>query len=149
MDQLKQEDILRRIWKQDYTVWKPEPAEIRDRLGWLYIAEEMASLTRQMEAVAFGLQAAGYQQVVLLGMGGSSLAPELFARTFGSAAGFPKLGVLDTTDPAAIQALESQLDYAKTLFILSSKSGGTEETFSLFKYFYGKSAENPGGRECR
>ncbi len=138
LEQLAREDILRRIWKQDHTVWKTDPTQISDRLGWLYIAEEMAGRTRQMEAVAFGVQAAGYQQVVLLGMGGSSLAPELFANTFGSAAGFPQLSVLDTTDPAGILALDSQLDYAKTLFIVSSKSGGTEETLSLFKYFYGQ-----------
>jgi transaldolase/glucose-6-phosphate isomerase len=134
--QLAREDILQRIWEQDYTVWKPDPKEIRERLGWLYIAKEMENRTHEMEAVAVGVRSAGYRRVILLGMGGSSLAPELFARTFGSADGNPELSVLDTTDPGAVLELESQLDYAQTLFVVSTKSGSTVETLSLFRYFY-------------
>ncbi|MGW8250515.1 MAG: bifunctional transaldolase/phosoglucose isomerase, partial [Anaerolineales bacterium] len=141
LNRLAAQDILSRIWKQDYTVWKPDPNEITNRLGWLYIANEMENRARQMEAVAFGVRSAGYRHIVLLGMGGSSLAPELFARTFGSTEGYPELSVLDTTDPGAVLELESGIDYAKTAFIVSSKSGGTVETLSLFKYFYQKSVD--------
>lgn len=147
LEQLAREDILQRIWNQDHTIWKPNPTEISNRLGWLYIAEEMKTRTRQMEALALELQTAGYQRAVLLGMGGSSLAPELFARTFGRPEGFLELSILDTTDPDAISAQESQLDYAHTLFLVSSKSGGTEETLSLSKYFYQRTVDALGGAD--
>jgi hypothetical protein len=80
----------------------------------------------------------GFQHVVLLGMGGSSLAPEVIHATFGAAAGFPTLHVLDTTDPASIIALESSVDLGRTLFLVASKSGGTIETLSHFGYFHAK-----------
>jgi transaldolase/glucose-6-phosphate isomerase len=148
LDRMDQENIIARIWKQDHTVWKPDPKEIINRLGWLHIAEDMEIHMRQMEALAYAALQAGYQQVVLLGMGGSSLAPELFARTFGSAAGYPTLRVMDSTDPQAVNALESELDYAQTLFIVSTKSGGTEETLSFFKYFYYRAIAEVGRREA-
>ncbi len=148
LDRLATEQIIPRIWRQDYTVWKPEPKEISNRLGWLHIAEDMEMHLGQLEALAFAVQQAGYREVLLLGMGGSSLAPELFARTFGSAPGYPRLRVLDSTDPEAVLALDSQLDYGRTLFIVSTKSGGTEETLSFFKYFHRRAVAEVGARQA-
>ena len=148
LDRLTQEQIIPRIWKQDYTVWKPEPKEISNRLGWLHIGEEMEMHLGQLEALAFAVQQAGYREVVLLGMGGSSLAPELFSLTFGNAPGYPRLRVLDSTDAGAVLELDHQLDYAHTLFIVSTKSGGTEETLSFFKYFHHRTVAAVGARQA-
>lgn len=136
LETLRNERIIERIWRQDYTVWKPEPAEVSNRLGWLYIWEEMENRVGQLEALAYAARQNGLRQGVLLGMGGSSLAPELFARTFGSKEGYPELVVLDSTDPGAVLALEKTIEYTHTLFIVSTKSGGTEETLSFLKYFH-------------
>ena len=91
-----------------------------------------------LRAFAAEVKEAGFRRAVLLGMGGSSLAPEVFQRTFGPAPGHPDLVVLDTTDPAAILAVERDLDLARTLFIVSSKSGTTTETSALCRYFFDK-----------
>ncbi len=144
LDQLVVENILERIWKQDHTVWKPDPKEIRNRLGWLYVAEDMETHLAQIEALVYAVRQAGYRRGVLLGMGGSSLAPELFARTFGSQPGHLELEVLDSTDPGAVMSQDAKNDYAHTLFIVSTKSGGTEETLSFFKYFYQQTMRSLG-----
>ena len=96
---------------------------------------------RRAEFEEFGreVRARGFQQAVLLGMGGSSLAPEVLQSTFGAAPGYPPVTVLDTTDPASILAVERTLDLPRTLFIVSSKSGTTIETIALFRYFAEKS----------
>jgi transaldolase / glucose-6-phosphate isomerase len=134
--QLTENDVLGRLWQHDYTLWADEPDEITNRLGWLASPQSMASEVAGWKELAGDVRAAGYNQVVLVGMGGSSLAPELFARTFGPAAGYPGLIVLDSTDPQAVTNVRRQLDPERTLFIVSSKSGGTVETLSFFKYFY-------------
>ena len=136
LKRLEDEHIIERIWKQDHTVWKPQPNEISNRLGWLFVAEEMGDRLRQLEALVFAARQNGLRHAVLLGMGGSSLAPELFSKSFGKKAGFFTLDVLDSTDPQAILALDSTINYAQTLFFVSTKSGGTVETFSFLKYFY-------------
>ena len=136
LKRLEDEHIIERIWKQDHTVWKPQPSEISNRLGWLFVAEEMGDRLRQLEALVFAARQNGLRHAVLLGMGGSSLAPELFSKSFDKKAGFLTLDVLDSTDPQAVLALDSSIDYAHTLFIVSTKSGGTVETFSFLKYFY-------------
>jgi transaldolase/glucose-6-phosphate isomerase len=135
---MAQADVPRRIWSKDYTVWKPEPTEISNRLGWLHVAEQMTEAAGDL--VEFGRRVAGegYRDVVLMGMGGSSLAPEVIHATFGAAPGFPPLHVLDTTDPASILALERSLDPERTLFIAASKSGGTVETVCQCAYFFDK-----------
>lgn len=132
--------IAARIWAGDYTVWKDEPTEITNRLGWLRIADEMLGEVERLEALADSVRADGYTHALLLGMGGSSLAPEVFSKTFGPAAGYLTLAVLDSTDPGAVLAYADRLDPAKTLYIVSSKSGGTVETHSFFKYFYNQTA---------
>jgi transaldolase/glucose-6-phosphate isomerase len=136
MQDLSAANIPARIWQHDHTVWRPVADEIRNRLGWLHVVDQMFTHLSQIEALSYAVQAAGYTQAVLLGMGGSSLAPELFARTFPVPEGCLHLQVLDSTDPSAVLTLERSLDLSKTLFIVSTKSGTTEETLSFFRYFY-------------
>jgi len=136
--------IIGRIWAHDYTVWKPDPVEISNRLGWLDIAERMQEAIPTLISLAKKLHWEGYQKAVLLGMGGSSLAPEVFYKTFGKREGFLDLEILDSTDPGAILDLERSLDLAHTLFIVSTKSGTTTETLSFFKYFYNRVIEKLG-----
>lgn len=138
------EKIISRIWAHDHTVWKPEPDEIANRLGWLDIAERMQDAIPTLRELAEKLYWEGYRQAVLLGMGGSSLAPEVFYKTFGKREGFLDLEILDSTDPGAILELEGHLDLAHTLFIVSTKSGTTTETLSFFKYFYNLIIEKQG-----
>ncbi|MGI0090559.1 MAG: transaldolase [Nitrososphaerales archaeon] len=142
LNQISSEFIVRRIWNQDHTVWKSDPSEISNRLGWLRAPEAMEENAHRIEDLVDGVRASGYTQALLLGMGGSSLAPEVFTRTFGTSEGFLGLSVLDSTDPATIESHLKGLDLAKTLFIVSTKSGKTIETLSLFKFFYNKELEH-------
>jgi transaldolase/glucose-6-phosphate isomerase len=132
--------IIRRIWAADHTVWQPKPTEITNRLGWLDIADNMADKTARLAAFTRGLVADGFRHVLLLGMGGSSLAPELFQKTLGrgAPAGYLNLVVLDTTDADAVRAAEAAVDLPHTIVIVATKSGGTVETLSGFKQFYNR-----------
>lgn len=141
---LRENDILARIWSHDHTVWKPEPTEIANRLGWLHSPEVMSKAIPEINAFVDEIRAEGFTHALLLGMGGSSLAPEVFRFTFGVQTGYLDLAVLDSTDPGAVLAHANRLDPAKTLFIVSTKSGGTVETFSFFKYFYNWTSEKIG-----
>ena len=135
------ERMASRIWQKDPTVWKQNPAEqneITDRLGWLTVIDQMSEDLPRLNELRDDVKAAGFTHVVLFGMGGSSLAPEVFQESFGNAAGQPKLLVLDSTDPSTLLHIERQVDLPKTLFVVSSKSGGTIETLSHFKYFHEK-----------
>ena len=135
LDEIDRDETVSRIWRRDHTVWKPAPAEIIDRLGWLSIADAMREQVPDLQAFAEEIRKAGTRHVVLLGMGGSSLGPEVLRQVFGSAAGFPELLVLDSTIPARVQQVTSQIDPARTLFLVSSKSGGTVEPLALYKHF--------------
>ncbi len=141
----------RRIWDRDPSVWKSEPAHqkiIKNALGWLSIAQEMQEQKTSILSFVQDAKRAGLQHAVLLGMGGSSLCPEVCRETFGTAPGYLDLHVLDSTVPANIARIEKAVDPAKTLFIVSSKSGGTVEPLSFFAYFYERvksvKPENPG-----
>ena len=134
--ELEDRDIVGRIWAHDHTVWKPEPTEITNRLGWLDIAELMIEQIDCLEALAEDVRDGGYTHALLLGMGGSSLAPEVFRKTFGVPQGYLDLAVLDMTDPAALLYHAERLDPAHTLLIVATKSGGTAETLSFFKFYY-------------
>ena len=132
-----EERVARRVWEKDESLWGgPGVPEIGDRLGWLTISDSM--LERADELVEFARAAAadGLTDAVLLGMGGSSLAPEVLWRTFGAPPEALALHVLDSTDPAAIRAVEDAIDLDRTLFVVSTKSGGTIETLSLFEHFH-------------
>ena len=148
LKQLAEQGVIRRIWTHDHTVWKPEPTEIANRLGWLRVAEASKASIDRLTRLADELRAAGYNRALLLGMGGSSLAPEVFARTFGPAEGYLDVSVIDSTDPEFILSWAEELDYSKTLFIVSTKSGGTVETLSFFKYFYNRTVEAIGADEA-
>ena len=138
------ERILERIWAHDHTVWRPDPTEITNRLGWLQIADVMRESVDRLKTLADDVRAAGYTEALLLGMGGSSLAPEMFRKTLGVAKGYPDLSVLDSTDPGAVLFHAERLDPKKTLFIVATKSGGTVETLSLLKFFYNWMASHVG-----
>ncbi len=142
--------LSRRLWAKDHTVWFPEPQpELTDRLGWLTLPEVMHDQLDELRDFAAEIAAEGTRHVVLLGMGGSSLAPEVYQRTFGARPGFPELIVLDSTHPAAVRAVEEAVDPAGTLFLVSSKSGTTIEPLSFFRYFWqrvSEVAEAPGRR---
>ncbi len=145
LDEMVADRIVARIWANDHTVWKPDPAEISNRLGWLHIAEAMRAQRERLQDLAESIRQDGYTEVLLLGMGGSSLAPEVFSSVFGGqVSNTPKLSVLDSTVPGAVLAHAKRLDPARTLFIVSTKSGGTVETLSFFKYFYNRTAEALG-----
>ncbi|HEV2058517.1 MAG TPA: bifunctional transaldolase/phosoglucose isomerase [Solirubrobacteraceae bacterium] len=130
--------VARRIWAKDDTLWGPAgQAEIADRLGWLTAHETYEDQIDDLEAFAVAVAEDGYTDVVLLGMGGSSLAPEVLRRSYGSPQHDRlRLHVLDSTDPAAVLAQERAVDLEHTLFLVSTKSGGTIETLSLFEYFW-------------
>jgi len=142
--------IVARLWAREHTLWKQDPTEIANRLGWLTVAEQMREKVGPLQSFAQGIRAAGFRDVVLLGMGGSSLGPEVFRCTFGSARGFPRLWVLDSTVPGLVRQVTKAINPAKTLFILASKSGGTIEVMSLYAHFSGlvaKAKKNTGGAQ--
>ena len=135
--QAAEEDIARRIWRKDDTLWGPAgQPEVANRLGWLTVAEQMREELDDLQAFAAGVRDEGVKDVVLLGMGGSSLAPEVIRRSFGEQAGWPSLHVLDSTDAGAVRSVETAIDLDHALFLVSTKSGGTIETLSLFKHFW-------------
>ena len=136
MADLIKEDVIHRIWAHDYTVWKPEPTEITNRLGWLDSPRVMTEAVDEINAFVDDIRGEGFTHGLLLGMGGSSLAPEVFRKIFGVDNGYLDVSVLDSTDPASVLEKQRDLDPAKTLYIVSTKSGGTIETISFMKYFY-------------
>ncbi len=144
----KEQGFSRRLWSKDPTLWFPgiQP-EITDRLGWLSLPEMMQGRLEELVSFAEQVKDEGMRHVVLLGMGGSSLAPDVFQKTFGNDDGYPQLIVLDSTHPSAVISVEEKLDLKRTLFLVSSKSGTTLETLSLFRYFWNKvsqAVEQPG-----
>lgn len=141
---LEKDRILSRIWQKDFTVWHPSPDEITNRLDWLDSPREMNEEIERITNFVERVRQEGYQRVLLLGMGGSSLAPEVFRKTFGVKAGYLDLAVLDSTDPGAVGLYADSIDLANTLFIVATKSGSTVETLSFFKFFYNLSMEKFG-----
>jgi transaldolase/glucose-6-phosphate isomerase len=138
---LAEADAVHRIWAHDATLWGQDALaerNITNRLGWLTVVETMQERVESLRAFADEVRAAGFRRAVLLGMGGSSLAPDVLRQTFGAARGYLDLDVLDTTDPATLAHLERSLDLDRTLFIVASKSGTTLETLSHLAYFWAK-----------
>lgn len=131
--------LVERIWACDHRVWSESADEISNRLGWLDVAERMRPEAGALTLFARQLQREGFTHALLLGMGGSSLAPEVFSRLLAASGGL-QLGVLDSTDSEYIRQRAAEFDPARTLYIVSTKSGGTVETLSLFKYFYNQVA---------
>jgi len=136
LSEMEKDRVMDRIWSNDHTLWKPAPDEISNRLGWLQIAREIKPELERLYTLAEELRSGGYSRAVLLGMGGSSLAPQVFQKTFGVKNGYLDLDILDSTDPGAVRQITDKFDISKIIFIVSTKSGGTVETLSFFKYFY-------------
>ncbi len=125
------------LWSKDHRLWSEQPQpEIVDRLGWLTLPETMQEVLDDYVALAEQVRRDGIERVVLLGMGGSSLAPEVYQRTFGNRSGYPELITLDSTHPGAVRAIHDLIDPATTLFVVASKSGDTIEPLSFFRYFW-------------
>jgi glucose-6-phosphate isomerase/transaldolase/glucose-6-phosphate isomerase len=137
LSQMSQIRLVPRLWAKDHTLWRPEPREIGNRLGWLTIADQMQRQILPLQEFARSIRDSGFRHVVLLGMGGSSLGPEVLRCTFGSAPGYPLCWVLDSTVPGAIRQVTRAIHPARTLFIVASKSGGTIEVLSMFAHFWG------------
>jgi transaldolase/glucose-6-phosphate isomerase len=142
VERAAREDVARRIWRKDDTLWGPAgQPEVANRLGWLTVSEQMREGLADLQAFADEVRDEGITDVVLLGMGGSSLAPEVIRRSFGEQAGRPRLHVLDSTDAGTIRSIEGMSDLDHTLFLVSTKSGGTIETLSLFKHFWSRRSD--------
>jgi glucose-6-phosphate isomerase len=136
---LDQQKFIQRLWSRDPGLWKTEPDHqriITNSMGWLDSPAQMLDQVPELIEFTNEVRAQGFQHVVVLGMGGSSLCPEVCRLTFGSAEGFLELHVLDSTVPASVAGVAEEIDIPKTLFLVSSKSGGTIEPLSFYKYFY-------------
>jgi transaldolase/glucose-6-phosphate isomerase len=141
---LAKDKVISRIWKKDYTVWREDPTEIKNRLGWLTSPLSMEKELPGIKAYARNVRMKRFNHALLLGMGGSSLAPFVLSDVYETRPGHLDLDILDLTDPAVVLGWEKKLDPAKTLFIVSSKSGSTVETASFFKYFWNRTDERLG-----
>ncbi|MFC2134312.1 hypothetical protein ACFLTH_06800, partial [Bacteroidota bacterium] len=133
---IEDKNIIQRIWDKDYTVWSDNPKEISNRLGWLYSNRTTLGALNEINDFVHSVRVDNFTNVLLLGMGGSSLAPEVFRSIFGIKEGSLDLAILDSTDPGAVLEYSEKFDPAKTLYMVSTKSGGTVETLSFMKYFY-------------
>ena len=139
LGRLEAEHFARRLWERDATLWKQDPGHqkiIRNALGWLTVADSMLKQLDVLDGFPQEMKSAGFTDQVLLGMGGSSLCPDVCRATFGTRPGFLQLHVLDSTVPGSVAAVEASIDLDHTLFVVSSKSGETTETMSFFQYFY-------------
>jgi transaldolase/glucose-6-phosphate isomerase len=142
IDDWRSADKVRRLWQHDASLWTGD--DEANWLGWLDItAEQIANLDPLRAAVA-DAKKENFTDILLLGMGGSSLCPDVLRETFGKIAGFPELHVLDSTDPAQVKAFENKVDLAKTLFIVSSKSGTTLEPNIFKQYFFERAQQTVG-----
>ncbi|HEX8706953.1 MAG TPA: bifunctional transaldolase/phosoglucose isomerase, partial [Pyrinomonadaceae bacterium] len=138
-------DVIRRIWHKDAALWKEDEADrklIDNSLGWLTVAGTMSGVADDLLAFAESVRGAeGFKHVMLCGMGGSSLCPEVLRQTFGRQEGYPELLVLDSTDPDVIAGYTGRIDLRHCLFIISSKSGTTTEPLVFYKYWYARAGE--------
>ncbi len=147
LNTMRQSGFVKQFWSKNPNLWHKDPVHhkiIEGAMGWLHISEQEVHQVSRIKSFVQTVQAEGFLHVVLLGMGGSSLAPEVMQLTFGATCpagvvpGFPELHVLDSTVPAQIRAIEAQIDLSKTLFVVSSKSGSTIEPLVFYQYFFDK-----------
>jgi transaldolase/glucose-6-phosphate isomerase len=138
---MDEDGVVGRMWARDHTVWREDPTEIADRLGWLTAPHYSRALVPEVRALAEEAAAEGLTHAVLMGMGGSSLAPEVLRAALGAGSGGVDLRVLDSTHPGAIAAIEAEVPLDRALFVVSSKSGTTIETRSHMAYFLDRVGE--------
>jgi transaldolase / glucose-6-phosphate isomerase len=148
--QIEEKKIIARIWNKEASLWKTEEAHkkiIDKSLGWLTVAQNVIHQTAELRSFANEIKEAGFKHVMLLGMGGSSLCPEVCRRSFERIEGYPELLVLDSTDPDTVADFEKRAgDLNRTLFIVASKSGSTVEPLSFYKYFFDRVQSLKGER---
>jgi glucose-6-phosphate isomerase len=139
LEEAETKDVVKRIWRRDPSLWKADEASqsiIKNSLGWLTVANEMMGVTQELSEFADRNRLRGFRHVMVCGMGGSSLCPEVLSRTFGKQDGFPELLVLDSTDPDVLAELLEGIDLKTCLFIIASKSGTTTEPTVFYKFWY-------------
>ncbi|MBI3080992.1 MAG: hypothetical protein HYY89_06430, partial [candidate division NC10 bacterium] len=147
--EMERQRVSARLWERDPSLWTADPARqkaIKNRLGWMTVTEAMAEHRGSLAAFLEEARGAGLTHALLLGMGGSSLCPEVCRLTFGVAPGGLDLRVLDSTDPAAIRARAGEAEPHRTLYLVSSKSGTTAETLALFRFFEDRARAEKGER---
>lgn len=147
--ELHQQNVVPRLWAKDPTLWHQDRGHheiIRNALGWLHIIEQQVRDLDRIQRVAESIRTEGFKHILLLGMGGSSLCPEVCRMTFGVVPGYPELHVLDSTVPAQVRNFETRLDLAKTLCIVSSKSGSTTEPLVFYQYFFDRLRQIKGDK---
>jgi len=149
LDDLQAEDFVRRLWAKEPALWHEAPAHqaiIRNALGWLSVSEQQVRHVPELQAFADEVKTAGFTHILLLGMGGSSLCPEVLRMTFGVIRGFPELHVLDSTVPSQVRNFEERVDLERTLCVVASKSGSTTEPLVFQKYFFERMRRIRGDR---
>jgi transaldolase / glucose-6-phosphate isomerase len=146
LEDWRKEGKVRRLWAADASLWTE--TDEANWLGWLEIVDKQLKGIGHLQDFADDVKRSGFKDVLLLGMGGSSLGPEVLGETFGSSPGFPDLHVLDSTDPAQIRRFEGRIDPARTLFLVSSKSGSTLEPNIFKQYFFERAKQAVGAREA-
>jgi transaldolase/glucose-6-phosphate isomerase len=136
--------VIKRIWSKDASLWKQEASHqkiIANSLGWLTVPGEMIEVAGELRTFAESISASGFQYVMICGMGGSSLCPEVLRQTFGRQKDFPELLVLDSTDPDTINNFRQQIDIGRCLFVIASKSGTTTEPIAFHRYWHNEVAQ--------
>jgi transaldolase/glucose-6-phosphate isomerase len=149
LKELRNTGFVRKLWAKDPGLWHQDPTHqkiIRNALGWLHITEQQVHHLPRIKGVAESVREAGFKHALLLGMGGSSLCPEVFRMTFGVVPGYPELHVLDSTVPAQVRSFERRVDLAKTLCIVASKSGSTTEPLVFYRYFFDRMRQVKGDK---
>lgn len=150
LESLGRDRVVDRLWDKDHRLWKDDPTEISNRLGWLTVQNQMQAQIEQLQRCVAMAKQLNIRDVVLLGMGGSSLGPEVFRTVFGSQKAAPRLWVLDSTVPSWVRQVTKAISPSKTLVLVASKSGGTIEVMSLFSHFWllvSKAKGNHGGKQ--
>jgi len=142
LDNWEKQRKVARLWARDPSLWTDNGED--NWLGWLHIADEQLKTNKRFTNFSAEVKDAGFSHVLLLGMGGSSLCPEVLSKSFGKQDGFPEFHVLDSTDPAQVKSLDDRIDIANTLFIVSSKSGTTLEPNIFKQYFFERAKEALG-----
>ena len=142
--ELEKNRFAERFFDYDHLLWADNPSEITNRLGWVHLPKQMLAVINEIDDFSESTRKKEFTDVVVLGMGGSSLSSEVFRNIFTLRDGFLRLTLLDTTDPDFILKTRESIDLLRTLFVVSSKSGSTVETVSLMKYFYGELAKKTG-----